>query len=48
MRVQIARQRHDAALAGMPQDLYHHPATLEVGTFIGAPRMNILEDRGGH
>lgn len=28
--------------AGTPLELYHHPATLEVATFIGSPRMNIL------
>ncbi|WP_312948315.1 sn-glycerol-3-phosphate ABC transporter ATP-binding protein UgpC [Superficieibacter sp.] len=30
------------AQIGTPLELYHHPATLEVATFIGSPRMNIL------
>lgn len=30
------------AQVGTPLELYHHPATLEVATFIGSPRMNIL------
>ena len=30
------------AQVGTPLELYHRPATLEVATFIGSPRMNIL------
>ncbi|KGT92981.1 hypothetical protein NG99_12255 [Erwinia typographi] len=33
------------AQVGTPLALYHHPATLEVATFIGSPRMNILPVR---
>ncbi len=30
------------AQVGTPLELYHYPATLEVATFIGSPRMNTL------
>jgi ABC-type sugar transport system ATPase subunit len=31
---------------GSPLELYHHPATVFVAGFIGAPRMNLLTPRG--
>ncbi|GEO68405.1 ABC transporter ATP-binding protein [Levilactobacillus acidifarinae] len=36
---------HQVQQIGTPLDLYHHPANTFVGSFFGAPRMNLLPAR---
>ena len=42
MRVELSALQRDLEQFGTPMELYHHPATRFVATFIGQPNMNLL------